>query len=593
MKFKRIIALVLCLATMFTLVSANVYAADYTVTVKSNDGTETLFTTTVPGNAVITFTSDGFSASSGENYVYNGEKDFLGFHTASGKTVVTHTAGMTYTVTGALTLYLVDVEKHLYTVVGDAVPGATRYELYTKSFDFVLPDEYPYYLMGSKVSTVDGLTYYYVLFSKSESGLKASYSSTSGYTLYSSYNSGQAVAGSSVISLRDAYEQALLKLQNGGSWTVSSVKSFLYGNITGFSSSSGGSSISLPTLNEYEVKYTLLDTSSELHFDMEQYDMDAGINEIFVKAKGEGYYDSDYSNVIEYNHVKKHAVSYECTNATIVDIDGGTAKAGVSDTRPLSVQIKPAAEYLQPDTVTVTMNGSVLTSGYTYDSTTGNLVILSVTGDVVITAQGIRKVAAPVIERDSAAETKDYPLVLTFTSVENAVGYSVYLDGIKISAFETSTEDGIVAMKIKAENFPKSNVYNVYVVAEPAENYTASNPSNIISATVAVQIETPVATAKPDLRTEDYPFVCEVTKPANATALTCYVNGNLCGTVNYEVADNGNWIVYFPSSVFDGSGDYEVYFVAHSGSTDYVESESSNRLTVTISKLATPVIWLE
>jgi hypothetical protein len=71
------------------------------------------------------------------------------------------------------------------------------------------------------------------------------------------------------------------------------------------------------------------------------------------------------------------------------------------------------------------------------------------------------------------------------------------------------------------------------------------------------------------------------------------MNGNLCGTVVYQTNESGNWIVYFPMSVFDGSGEYEVYFVAHSGSTDFVESESSNSLTVTISKLATPVIWLE
>jgi hypothetical protein len=71
------------------------------------------------------------------------------------------------------------------------------------------------------------------------------------------------------------------------------------------------------------------------------------------------------------------------------------------------------------------------------------------------------------------------------------------------------------------------------------------------------------------------------------------MNGNLCGTVVYQTNASGNWIVYFPTSVFDGSGEYEVYFVAHSGSTDFVESESSNSLTVTISKLATPVIWLE
>ena len=393
-KMKRMLALLLCVATVFMLVSANVYAADYTITVKSNDGTKTVFTKTVPRSTVVSFTTNGFALSNGyDGYIYEEGAAFLGFHTSSGQNVVSYAAGMTHTLTGALTLYIVENEDAAHTIVGDGVQNATGYDLYMLGGqELTLHDELPYYLLG-KIQYYNKNDYSVVLkteyfclntevpivdwyYAGTTANKKEGYKFSTSYEL-KSYCLGmgdsyaEAIENCLLSEVKKSYDVVLVTY-DGYNQSISGIKNSTaerYCNVEHVYNSGEKT-----TINPYYMPDQLMSTAASLRFDLQTLNLNSGTYRFAVKAKGEGYYDSDYSNVVEYTHA---------------------------------------------------------------------------------------------------------------------------------------------------------------------------------------------------------------------------MNGNLCGTVVYQTNASGNWIVYFPTSVFDGSGEYEVYFVAHSGSTDFVESESSNSLTVTISKLATPVIWLE
>lgn len=589
MKMKRMLAFLLCVATVFTFVSAEVYAVDYTVTVYSWDGKETFLTVSVPAGTVVTFTADGLTLPTGEKYTYSGDKEFLGFSKYSSSSSLDFAAGMTDTVSYDRKYYIVEAEKDFGHIVrGDLIEGATSYELYEKSFDMELPADYPYYFISFAADRFNVILLKEPVLMCKVSSDRVSVSDANGKVVY----------GYSSISLRDAWNQTIDKYNKGDFSTSgyflaspSDIDNVIYSNGTGYQC---GSLYSFSS-KEYSVTYDLLQSSDDLYFDLLTFDLSAGLHDFVVKAKGEGYYDSAFSNTVHYLGDERFDIDYDLMYASVVGADGSSAPKKVIINRPLSVQLTPMPGYLQPESVSVTMGGTELTaSQYKYYPETGNLVILKVTGDVIITAQGICKVAAPVIERDSGAETGEYPLVLTFDAVENASGYSVYVDGNKTDSVVISENSGVVSVKVKADVFASgSGSRNVYVVAEPVSGYTSSDASNILSVFVSMQVATPVAASLPDLRTEEYPFVCSVTKPEHSGSLVCYVNDERCNAVRYEIDDDGKWIVYFSTSAFAGSGNYEIYFVALGETVDFVDSESSNSLTFTIRQLSTPVIWLE
>ena len=618
MKMKRMLALLLCVATMFTLVSTEIYAADYTVTVKSNDGKTTLFATNVPRSTVLTFEKDGLSFSSGESYVYDGEQSIYGFATSASASAAEYAAGDMLTVTSALTLYVCEGAQVGGTIVGDPVEGATSYELYEKDPGITFGEEVPYYVIFKcTIYRTNGEVYStdYYCFASALPKVYLSAECAMNSTKLGLHFGEEGITtcykiGTNSSSLEGAVNACLTASVRNGKYVSGdrlnasgSVEvSVLYSNGVVIEKYTGSSSFKTPfEEGRYDVpyrlegEYELKGSADSIYFNLSDYVFGFGQHTLAVKAKGDGYFDSDFSNEVVYEAWLSYSLNQNIVNAQLVNLDGGNLPSVVYDSRSFSAKLVPTSGYLLPNDITVTMGGKTLTNGtgYRYYPETGAIVIPNVTSAVSITAEGVKRVVAPTIERNTELETAAYPVVLTFAKVSNASAYSVYVGGAEATAVEWIEDGNVITAKLKTEAFPISEAYQIYVVAQPVDGYVASNPSNVITATVAVQIATPVATAKPDLRTDEYPFVCEVTKPANATALTCYMNGNLCGTVVYQTNESGNWIVYFPMSVFDGSGEYEVYFVAHGGSTDFVESESSNSLTVTISKLATPVIWLE
>jgi hypothetical protein len=77
-------------------------------------------------------------------------------------------------------------------------------------------------------------------------------------------------------------------------------------------------------------------------------------------------------------------VTYTLTNLT----SNGSTTANYGSS--LSFTLTAATNYTLPTSITVTMGGTTLTSGtgYTYSSSTGNVTISNVTGDIVVTAAG-------------------------------------------------------------------------------------------------------------------------------------------------------------------------------------------------------------
>lgn len=70
----------------------------------------------------------------------------------------------------------------------------------------------------------------------------------------------------------------------------------------------------------------------------------------------------------------------------------GTGPTVIQDNNSLNITLKEMAGYRLPDSITVTMNGNVLTDGYTYDSSTGAVTIGAVVGDITIAAEGVQQI---------------------------------------------------------------------------------------------------------------------------------------------------------------------------------------------------------
>ncbi len=96
---------------------------------------------------------------------------------------------------------------------------------------------------------------------------------------------------------------------------------------------------------------------------------------------------------------------------------------------PLTFTLVPDDGYNLPETVTVKMGGKALTEGYTYDKANGTVSIAKVTGDVVVTAEGVLKQYDVTLHLTNLTSTSKVNAVthgdpLTFTLVPDE-GYNL------------------------------------------------------------------------------------------------------------------------------------------------------------------------
>lgn len=103
----------------------------------------------------------------------------------------------------------------------------------------------------------------------------------------------------------------------------------------------------------------------------------------------------------------------------------------VIDKKSLSLTLLPETGYQLPTSITVTMGGNVLSEGYYYDPLNGNVIINSVTGDIVITAEAdpIRVTTYPV--KANLKNLSSSPAIMDATTVKEGDSFSFTLSASK------------------------------------------------------------------------------------------------------------------------------------------------------------------
>lgn len=139
--------------------------------------------------------------------------------------------------------------------------------------------------------------------------------------------------------------------------------------------------------------------------------------------------------------LKSYDVTFKLTNLTFSGFTEGTKVAYGSG---LTLTLIPAEDYDLPMAITVTMGGTTLSDGYTYDRTTGEVTIQKVTGNVEISAKGAKKVPVTTKEENvtiagnnEVLEGGEYQATITpATGYKLPYAIDVYMSGRKLTVNE-------------------------------------------------------------------------------------------------------------------------------------------------------------
>lgn len=170
--------------------------------------------------------------------------------------------------------------------------------------------------------------------------------------------------------------------------------------------------------------YMLKATSSTLYFNLTTLGLSAGSHVFVVKAKADGYLDSDYSNEVIYTVQQEYSVDGTVTNGSLRGLGEDEPATSVMAGESLTIRVVNNIDYTLPETVTVTMGGEVLTSGYTYDNETGVIVIESVTGNIEITATCLEVPSGYTVTIDSGfsySYISGGDASITLTNINNVI----------------------------------------------------------------------------------------------------------------------------------------------------------------------------
>lgn len=242
-----------------------------------------------------------------------------------------------------------------------------------------------------------------------------------------------------------------------------------YAAVTGTGNTIMGEAVAGATVYELytvdETGYTLVDVSPALDFDVSGF----GVGEwVFaVRAKGEGYLPSDYSNEVIYTVLDEeeavyYSVSYDPNDHGQILADSFTVEAG----RAFSGTISPYSGYGLPSVIYVTMNGVSLAegNGFTYDSSTGAFLIDSVTGDLYITYDAPSNVAsAPSLRLDGT--------VVSWNAIDGAIDYHIRVMGTN---FDQYYEVSDTSFDLSAIGLTEADSYTVAVWADTENGFGES-----------------------------------------------------------------------------------------------------------------------
>lgn len=282
-----------------------------------------------------------------------------------------------------------------YIITGDAVPDATSYELYEKTEGYIDSGTLS---IGKNVSGCRvKITFPAIVSSYSNEKFFAI--SDTDYIRVSHYSYSGSGIFSGISGLTSTEKTVTYNIPEGN-YVVSIMKSGMMLDGGGYGGVSGTYS---KTISD---SYTLKATSSTLYFDLTTLGLSAGSHVFVVKAKADGYLDSDYSNEVIYTVQQEYSVDGTVTNGSLRGLGEDEPATSVMAGESLTIRVVNNIDYTLPETVTVTMGGEVLTSGYTYDNETGVIVIEAVTGDIVITANCLEVAKGYTLTFDGTAYYK-------------------------------------------------------------------------------------------------------------------------------------------------------------------------------------------
>lgn len=315
-----------------------------------------------------------------------------------------------------------------------------------------------------------------------------------------------------------------------------------------------------------------MNTTSNSYYDL--YIPEAGDYVIQIKA----YNGKIYSELSEKLTLHYYTFSVdENDNGDIMGVgnwEDETPLAPVLHGGSWSGQIYPRAGYVLPTKVYITMNGGLMSSGYTYDAETGVITIQSVTGNFHITYDASReRPAAPVVS--IAGNT------VSWGAVDGADNYAVNVVGNGFDEWYDTTETSFAINMLETVG-----TYTVNVWAEKNGLRSAT------AGTVTYQFKdgylvTPTLTKSGSVISwnvidgaKSYQVLAD-----NAAGQTAYIASGLTVT-SIDLSD------YEDRFKLLGAGPYTVYIRAIG---EDVTSKDSNTVTYTLSdtSLAAPVITEE
>ena len=304
-----------------------------------------------------------------------------------------------------------------------------------------------------------------------------------------------------------------------------------------------------------------------------------------------------------------------------VNVENGTYNAPetVGEGEALSISIIPSSGYTYPESVTVTVGGTVLTKGYTYNSGKGEVVILEgvITGNVVVDAAcpklpvsipstGTTTPAEGSVDVDveisgngssnapeTAVEGED--LVFTLTPDE---GYTlpdeivVTVDGVVLDPSEYTYDPETGKVTIPGDKVTGKVEVKADFVAVDDSGSTTPDDGNIVLEAEADGCTVKVEAAKTALP-DGVQLIVEPQEVSDGNSAVIEIT--LVDADGNPVQPNGNVTVTIdvPEALL-GADTYHVYYKAPDGTlTDMNASYSDGKLTFVTDHFGTYVISVE
>ncbi len=242
--------------------------------------------------------------------------------------------------------------------------------------------------------------------------------------------------------------------------------------------------------------------------------------------------------------------------------------------------------HVLPTEIYVTMGGVPLTSGYFYDSATGDFTINNVTGDIYITYDATTGVPGkPVLTLNGT--------VISWNAVSGATDYHIRVLGMTtVDLFDKYYEITATSFDLSNVPFKEEATYSVSVWAD--NEYGFGEASAVEYVYVATD-EVPTLLSAPEIAfSSEGVIVWDAVD--GASFYTVYCEGSeTSGSVRMTYDQRFDLTTYASDLLQFGDAPYAIYVKA--SGEGYADSAASNRLTYTPSdsvkmKLAAPVIKL-